>query len=78
MPTSSEDQAIIESFDALVRQIQTANRDLSRRACVGRAAARNPKLHRQYIIATNPDNRRAAVDLADWRRDVRSQWNRAR
>ncbi len=78
MPTDSEDQAVIESFDVLVRQIQAANRDLSRAACVARAAARNPKLHRQYIIATNPVNRSAAIGLTDWQRDVRSQWRRAR
>jgi hypothetical protein len=77
MPHNSADQAVIDSFDMLVRQIHAENRNLLSRAdCVRRAAVRNPKLHRLYIIATNPANRNAAVDLTDWRKQVRSQWRR--
>jgi len=73
MPISSADQAVIESFDVLVREIHATSPHLTRLACVRGAAVRNPKLHQQYIIASNPEKRQAAVELVNWRRDVRRQ-----
>jgi hypothetical protein len=71
MPADETDEAVIARFDALVRDIHAANPGLTRKEAVHRAARRKPALHAKFIQASNPANRRAAVELTAWHRQFR-------